>query len=39
MINGDRIALENAATDDLSYGHSNGHIEGKTEFVDKIDKR
>jgi ketosteroid isomerase-like protein len=22
--------------DDLSYGHSDGHVEGKTEFIDKL---
>jgi ketosteroid isomerase-like protein len=36
MVNSNKAALENAAADDLSYGHSSGHVEGKAEFVDKI---
>jgi len=36
MISGDKSSLENLAADELSYGHSSGKIEGKTEFVDAI---
>ncbi len=36
MISGDRSGLEAVASDHLSYGHSGGHVEGKTEFVEKI---
>ena len=36
MISGDRAALENVASEHLSYGHSGGHVEGKAEFVEKI---
>ncbi len=36
MINGDRSALESLASDSLSYGHSGGKIENKTEFVEAI---
>src|SRR5262245_26544815 len=36
MISGDKTALENAVSDQLSYGHSGGHVEGKAEFVEKI---
>lgn len=36
MVDGDKIALENIAMEQLSYGHSGGHVEGKAEFVDKI---
>lgn len=36
MVDANKQALENAAAEDLSYGHSGGHVEGKAEFVDKI---
>ncbi|MCW3087417.1 MAG: nuclear transport factor 2 family protein [Sediminibacterium sp.] len=36
MIDGDRTALENIAADSLSYGHSGGKVESKTEFVENI---
>ena len=36
MIDGNRAELEAIASDKLSYGHSSGYVEGKTEFVDKI---
>jgi ketosteroid isomerase-like protein len=36
MIDGDRAALDKAAADSLSYGHSGGKVEGKTEFVENI---
>lgn len=36
MINGDRAALEDIASEKLSYGHSSGVIENKPEFVEKI---
>ena len=36
MIDGNKEELESIASDKLSYGHSSGIVEGKTEFVDKI---
>lgn len=36
MIDGNRPALENIASDGLSYGHSSGKIQNKTEFVETI---
>ena len=36
MISGDRASLGNIAADQLSYGHSGGAVENKTEFVEKI---
>lgn len=36
MIDGDKIALENISSDQLSYGHSSGHIDDKKEFVEKL---
>ena len=36
MIDGNRTALENATADSLSYGHSGGKVENKTEFVENI---
>lgn len=36
MISGDKAALEAIVSDRLTYGHSGGHVEGKTEFVYKL---
>ncbi len=36
MIDGNKSELENITSDKLSYGHSSGLVENKTEFVDKI---
>jgi hypothetical protein len=36
MITGDQAQLEYLADDQLTYGHSGGHIENKQEFVEKI---
>ena len=36
MIDGDKTSLENIASDALSYGHSSGKIQNKTEFVEAI---
>jgi ketosteroid isomerase-like protein len=36
MLSGDRIQLEKFVSDHLSYGHSGGHVEGKSEFIEKI---
>lgn len=36
MVDGDKAALENLATEQLSYGHSGGHIDDKKEFVSKL---
>src|SRR5437868_4029503 len=36
MVDGDKVMLENLVTEDLSYGHSGGHIDDKKEFVEKI---
>lgn len=36
MVSGDRNALSNIAAEDLSYGHSSGKIENKSQFVEAI---
>ena len=36
MIDADRAGLESIAADSLSYGHSSGKVESKTEFVENI---
>ena len=36
MISADKAALENLTSEDLSYGHSSGKIEGKDSFVESI---
>lgn len=36
MISGDRAKLEALVLDQLSYGHSGGHIDDKKEFVEKL---
>ncbi len=36
MVDGNKEELESIASDKLSYGHSNGLIENKTEFVEKL---
>ena len=36
IIDGNKSELENIVLDKLSYGHSSGYVEDKTEFVDKI---
>jgi len=36
MIDGNKAALEAVSAEELSYGHSGGHVENKSEFVDKI---
>jgi hypothetical protein len=36
MISADRTALENLAAEKLSYGHSNGLIQDKTQFIDDL---
>jgi ketosteroid isomerase-like protein len=36
MVDGDKAALENLVTEQLSYGHSGGHIDDKKEFVEKL---
>jgi len=36
MIDGNKEELEAVVSDKLSYGHSGGLVESKTEFVDKI---
>ena len=33
MIDADKITLENLTDDELSYGHSTGKVENKTEYV------
>jgi len=34
MIDGERAQLENIASDSISYGHSGGNVQNKTEFVE-----
>ena len=36
MIDGSKEELENLVSDQLSYGHSGGHIDDKKEFVEKL---
>ena len=36
MIDGNKKELEGIVMNELSYGHSGGHVEGKDEFVEKI---
>ena len=36
MIDGDRANLTKVAADELSYGHSSGVVQNKTEFVEAI---
>lgn len=36
MIDGDRYNLNKLAAEELSYGHSSGKIQNKTEFVEDI---
>jgi ketosteroid isomerase-like protein len=36
MIDGDKVALTNLVSDDLSYGHSSGLLEDKATFIDVI---
>lgn len=36
MIDANKAELENSVADQLSYGHSGGHIDDKKEFVEKI---
>jgi len=36
MVDGNKTDLENIVYDELSYGHSGGHIDDKKEFVEKL---
>lgn len=36
MVDADKATLQNIAAEELSYGHSSGKIENKTEFVKAI---
>lgn len=36
MIDGNKTELEDLVSDQLSYGHSGGHIDDKKEFVEKL---
>ncbi len=36
MISGEKSALESLILPELTYGHSGGHIDDATEFVDKL---
>lgn len=36
LVSGDRIQLENIASEKLSYGHSSGKIEDKAAFVEAL---
>lgn len=36
MISGDKSTLESLILPELTYGHSGGHIDDATEFVDKL---
>jgi len=36
MVSGDKTVLESLILPELTYGHSNGHIDNATEFVEKL---
>lgn len=36
MVDADSVMLDNLTMDELSYGHSGGHVDDKKEFVQKI---
>jgi hypothetical protein len=36
MVNADSVALKNLTADGLSYGHSNGKIENKAQYIDGV---
>lgn len=36
MISGDKSTLESLIVPELTYGHSSGHIDNATEFVEKL---
>lgn len=36
MISGDKAVLESLILPELTYGHSSGHIDNATEFVEKL---
>jgi len=36
MTDADSLLLDRLVNDQLSYGHSGGHVEGKVEFISKI---
>lgn len=36
MVNRDQPMLEKLTMDDMTYGHSSGNIENKTEFVEEV---
>lgn len=36
MISGDKTILESLILPELTYGHSSGHIDNATEFVEKL---
>ncbi len=36
MTSGDSIQLSQLVTDDLSYGHSSGHVDDKATFINKL---
>lgn len=36
MISGDKASLESLIVPELTYGHSGGHIDDATEFMDKL---
>lgn len=36
MVDADSVMLDNLTMDELSYGHSGGHVDDKKEFIQKI---
>jgi hypothetical protein len=36
MVSGNANDLESIVMDELTYGHSGGHVEGKKEFIEKL---
>lgn len=39
LLKGDKAALETLASDQLSYGHSDGRVQNKAEFIDGVMNR
>ncbi|TXK48065.1 nuclear transport factor 2 family protein [Pontibacter qinzhouensis] len=36
LVNPDKVVLENLLSEELSFGHSSGKVEGKTTVIDKL---
>ncbi|MFT2008255.1 nuclear transport factor 2 family protein [Pontibacter sp. 13R65] len=36
LVNPDKVVLENVLSEELSFGHSSGNVEGKTTVIEKL---